>query len=104
MIQIAGANAGQFGVLDVLGTANLSGHLDHPFGFTVAPILAGLDEFFQPSPRLASISALPMTGRRSSSWPANHRDVMRLNLSRLHFIDFARTFAVVLALPSSAQP
>jgi autotransporter-associated beta strand protein len=28
MIQIAGANAGQFGVLDVLGTANLSGHLD----------------------------------------------------------------------------
>jgi uncharacterized membrane protein len=23
---------------------------------------------------------------------------MRLNLSRLHFIDFARTFAVVLAL------
>ena len=28
MIQIAGATAGQFGVLDVLGTANLSGHLD----------------------------------------------------------------------------
>jgi hypothetical protein len=28
MIQIAGANAGQFGVLDVLGTANLSGRLD----------------------------------------------------------------------------
>jgi autotransporter-associated beta strand protein len=28
MIQIAGANAGQFGLLDVLGTANLSGHLD----------------------------------------------------------------------------
>jgi autotransporter-associated beta strand protein len=28
MIQIAGANAGQFGVLNVLGTANLSGHLD----------------------------------------------------------------------------
>jgi autotransporter-associated beta strand protein len=28
MIQIAGANAGQFGVLDVLGTANLSGQLD----------------------------------------------------------------------------
>ena len=39
-----------------------------------------------------------MAGRRSSSRPANHRDVMRLNLSRLHFIDFARTFAVVLAL------
>jgi len=28
MIQIAGASAGQFGVLDVLGTANLSGQLD----------------------------------------------------------------------------
>jgi autotransporter-associated beta strand protein len=28
MIQIAGANAGQFSVLDVLGFANLSGHLD----------------------------------------------------------------------------
>jgi autotransporter-associated beta strand protein len=28
MIQIAGANAGQFSVLDVLGTANLSGRLD----------------------------------------------------------------------------
>ena len=27
------------------------------FGFTVAPILAGLDKFFHPSPRLASISA-----------------------------------------------
>ena len=39
-----------------------------------------------------------MAGRRSSSRSANHRDVMRLNLSRLHFIDFARTFAVVLAL------
>ena len=39
-----------------------------------------------------------MAGRGSSSRPANHRDVMWLNLSRLHFIDFARTFAVVLAL------
>jgi OpgC protein len=39
-----------------------------------------------------------MAGHRSSSRSANHRDVMRLNLSRLHFIDFARTFAVVLAL------
>src|SRR5215472_18913485 len=38
------------------------------------------------------------TGHRSSSRSANHRDFMRLNLSRLHFIDFARTFAVVLAL------
>jgi len=28
MIQIAGANAGESGVLDVLGTANLTGHLD----------------------------------------------------------------------------
>jgi energy-converting hydrogenase Eha subunit E len=28
MIQIAGASAGQFSVLDVLGTANLSGRLD----------------------------------------------------------------------------
>jgi hypothetical protein len=28
MIQIAGMNAGQFSVLDVLGTANLSGQLD----------------------------------------------------------------------------
>jgi hypothetical protein len=28
MIQIVAANAGQFSVLDVLGTANLSGHLD----------------------------------------------------------------------------
>jgi hypothetical protein len=41
-----------------------------------------------------------MAGRRSSSRPADHRDVIRLNLSRLHFIDFARTFAVVLALLS----
>jgi hypothetical protein len=41
-----------------------------------------------------------MAERRSSSRPADHRDVIRLNLSRLHFIDFARTFAVVLALLS----
>jgi hypothetical protein len=35
---------------------------------------------------------------RSSSRPSDHSDVMPLNRSRLHFIDFARTFAVVLAL------
>jgi len=28
MIQLAGANAGEFGILNVLGTANLSGQLD----------------------------------------------------------------------------
>jgi hypothetical protein len=39
-----------------------------------------------------------MAGRRSSSRSANYGDFMRLNLSRLHFIDFTRTFAVVLAL------
>ena len=33
------------------------------FGFTVAPILAGLDEFLHPSPRLASISAPALAGR-----------------------------------------
>src|SRR5215831_17929862 len=39
-----------------------------------------------------------MAGRRSLPRPADHRDIMRLNLSRLHFIDFGRTFAVALAL------
>jgi hypothetical protein len=46
------------------------------------------------------LESLTMAGCRSSSGPTDHRDVMRLNLSRLHFIDFARTFAVVLALLS----
>ena len=39
------------------------------FGFTVAPILAGLDKFFHPSPQLAPTSA-PAHGRAQVVVPA----------------------------------
>src|SRR6476620_8164434 len=76
-----------------------SGHLDPPFWVYSCAHPRPVWTSSSTPPRGSRQSPrLPMAGRRSSSRSANHRDVMRLNLSRLHFIDFARTFAVVLAL------
>src|SRR5215831_9845277 len=99
MTQIAGANAGQCGDLDVLGTANRKWpNGSSILGLQLRPSSPVWTSSSTPPYGSRQSPRLPMAGRRSSSRSANHRDFMRLNLSRLHFIDFARTFAVVLAL------
>jgi autotransporter-associated beta strand protein len=73
MIQIAGANTGQFSVLDVLGLANLSGHLDPVLLNGFVPTIGQLFTFLNYGSATGTLSILdPNIDNEPEHWEISY--------------------------------